>query len=110
MNLDQSFRVLTDWAKELGGMEASAIWALVTVGLYVRMRASDRHHEEYDKVWQEIRTKEAVADSRMADAMMRMSETIERHCQETGQIRIILEERIPRGDHSHVRMDEKKTL
>lgn len=108
MSIPESLRVLTDWSKELGGLEASAIWALVCIGLYYRLWASDKHHEQYDKSWQEIRTKEAISDSRMADAMVRMSETVERHCQETGQIRLILDERIPRGERN-VRMDEKKT-
>ena len=74
----------------LGAMSPAAIWALVALCLAGYVYYMAKQNRASDKEWQDIRSKEAIADANMAAAVGRLSETI-------SQVKTIIDERLPRG-------------
>ncbi len=77
-------------ANNLGAMQASAIWALVSTMLAIYIWRIQKHHDTYDKQWQEIRIKEAEGDIRISEAVKAQSEAIVRLHEQVSEIRIIV--------------------
>ncbi len=80
-------------AKFMATMEPVAIWAcmfLISVGYIVYMT---RQHRQYDKKVEEMRKADADAEIESGKAMVRLATEI-------AQLKVILDERIPRrNDH-----------
>lgn len=83
-------RLISD-AKELGALDASTIWALVSMALSFYVYRSEKSKKDVVDSWQNIRIEEAKADLVMAQA-------VERLTNEVAQMKIIISERIPRRD------------
>lgn len=89
-----------DSANKAGALQASAIWALVAIGLYWKNYRTDKHHERYNEEWAKIRTQEAVADSKAADALVELAKQVTRGNEEISKMRTLIDERIPKGGNA----------
>lgn len=81
-------------ANSLGAMQASAIWALVSLMLAFYIWRIQKHHADYDAQWQNIRIKEAEGDIKIADAVKSLSDVVARVNDQTTEIRFIIDERL----------------
>lgn len=76
-------------AKDLGDLPSAAIWALLCIILLYYTWNRDQYNRKVDKEWQDIRLKDAEADTVMAQAVGKMAD-------EMARLRTIIDERIPR--------------
>lgn len=88
---------ILDSANKAGALQASAIWALVAIGLYWKNYQADKHYERYNEEWAKIRTQEAIADSKAADALAELAKQVARLNDEVKCNRTLIDERIPKG-------------
>lgn len=91
-------------ANALGAMQASAIWAFVSMGLSFALWRSNKRredledkHEEYNRVWQDIRIKEAEGDIKIAEAVRSQADAILKLNDQTTELRLIVDERLKKG-------------
>lgn len=82
-------RELIHYARELGALDPTSIWALVCVVLVGYIWYLTRQTRRSGERWQKIRSEEAVSDMKMADALQKLADNYQR-------LSVIVDERIPR--------------
>lgn len=84
-------------ANNLGAMQASAVWALVSTMLAAYIWRMQKHHATYDAQWQDIRIKEAEGDIKIAEAVKSLSDVVGKQSEQLTSIRWILDERLKKS-------------
>ena len=81
-------RVIHD-AKQIGELGPASTWAFVSIMMVAYLWKLTNQQKKADDKWQDIRTQQAIAEDKLADALQKMAD-------EVGKLRIVVDERLPR--------------
>lgn len=90
----KSVEDIINQANNLGAMQASAVWALVSSMLALYIWRMQKHHANYDRQWHDIRIREAEGDIKSAEAQRITAEAIIRMNERLTMLTTIVDERL----------------
>lgn len=84
-----TFHRAVESAKELGGLDPSAIWALMAICLLIYLWYARNEREKADEEWRRIREEEVKADLELSLSVRKMVDILMKQ-------QVIIDERLPR--------------